>query len=322
MNKPLVSIVVPVYNTSRHLLKCLESLRFQTYESCQFILVNDGSTDDSLQICQEFQNKDIRFHTITQNNQGVAAARNLGLDHATGDFVGFVDSDDFIETNMIEKMVSSLLLHAADVIECSVNLLNWDLSLKASQILKDDELMGNYIIVEKYAMQKNTLNYSCNKIFRAKVIENLRFPIKKASEDYYFNVQVLNKCHKSVTLSDTLYNYVLHSESTTGKSFHMGRLDSVSCGIDVLNMQKENFPLLVPYYSIYILEKIIVEFMNVHSSSINRDLKKSIKSDLIGKFRLYSPFVTKDALLKAKLTFRRKHYIMFKLFPTLYVHIR
>jgi glycosyltransferase involved in cell wall biosynthesis len=299
----------------------MDSLRFQTYENCQFILVDDGSTDESLKICLEQQNKDKRFNTITQSNQGVAAARNLGLDYARGDFVGFVDSDDFIDLRMIEKMVSSLLLHTADFVECSVNLLNEDFSVRASQILSDSVLTSNDAIVKGYAMQQNVLNYTCNKIFRSKVIEDVRFPIRRASEDYSFNVAVLNQCHKSITLSEPLYNYVLHPESATGKSFHIGRLDSVTCGIDVLNLQKERFPSLIPYYAIYILEKIMVEFMYVHSSVISRDLKKSIKSDLISKFRLYFSFVTQEALSKANITYRYKHYMFFRLLPILYVRI-
>ena len=106
-DKPLISIIVPVYNTEEYLKTCLKSLRLQTYKNLEFIIVNDGSTDKSLDICKEYVFIDNRFKLINQENKGRAAARNTGISKVSGEYIGFVDSDDWIEKDMFEHLYDS-----------------------------------------------------------------------------------------------------------------------------------------------------------------------------------------------------------------------
>ena len=115
MSNAVVSIIVPVYNTKDYLACCIESLLGQTYTELEIILVDDGSTDDSLDICRNYQMLDSRIHVLHQNNQGVSAARNLGLDAATGDYITFVDSDDELCLNAIEILLNCIRKNQGDI---------------------------------------------------------------------------------------------------------------------------------------------------------------------------------------------------------------
>ncbi len=318
MSQSLVSVIVPVFNASRYLRKCLESLKNQAYDRCEFILIDDGSTDDSRRICDEYCAVDSRFICFSQHNQGVAAARNHGLDVAKGEYIGFVDADDYVEPNMIQTLIHALIESNADVAECSVNLVDEHGHVRSKQLLIERFLNNNKEIVSHYAKQDSVLNYTCNKIFRATKIGNIRFPYFKTSEDYYFNVLVLNRCHRSVTLRVSLYNYVLHSQSSTGQSFHLGRLDAITSGIKIYDIQKAIHPTLSPYYAVYILEKIIQEYGRIQSSKIDAESIKSVSKDLIIKFRKYMHEVDLGIMIEMKLKFRWKHYKLFYFFPKIY----
>ena len=124
--KKLISVMVPVYNVAPYITNCLESLIHQTYTNLEIILVDDGSTDNSLEICQEYAKKDKRIKVIHKENGGLSTARNAGLDVATGDYYSFVDSDDYISTRFYEIMLKIALEHSADIVECDYNKIPFE----------------------------------------------------------------------------------------------------------------------------------------------------------------------------------------------------
>ena len=121
MNK-LISIIMPVYNAEKYLNRSIESIMNQTYNNIEIILVNDGSTDNSLEICTSYQEKDNRIKLINQANKGVSFARNKGIDEATGDYIMFIDSDDYVEKNMIEDMVSKITEDDIDLVISGIKM--------------------------------------------------------------------------------------------------------------------------------------------------------------------------------------------------------
>ena len=118
-NEPLISIIVPVYNVEKYLSKCIDSIINQTYKNIEIILIDDGSTDSSGAICDKYALVDSRIHVLHIENSGVSNARNVGLNHATGDYIGFVDSDDYIEPNMYELLLEELIADDVDVVQCN-----------------------------------------------------------------------------------------------------------------------------------------------------------------------------------------------------------
>lgn len=140
-----ISIVVPIYNTSFFLNKCIESIVNQSYSKLEIILVNDGSTDNSLSICDSYASQDDRIIVISKENGGLSSARNAGLDVATGDFIGFVDSDDFVASDMYEQLLDAILASNADVAECGYYLHDGIRPRDSKKALFDDIVSGEYV---------------------------------------------------------------------------------------------------------------------------------------------------------------------------------
>lgn len=210
MNKEmkLVTIIVPIYNVEKYLEKCVESLLSQTYKNIEIILVNDGSTDGSLRICRKFAELDKRIRIIDKINGGLSDARNAGLDAAHGEFVGFVDSDDWIAAEMYQRLVTACEMYHADMSACKTKLVN-------EEIIQDEELDSNYICLsQKEALQaqitedKNVdINVSvCCKLYRRDLIGDIRFQ-KVYYEDVLFSISILQRVNKCAFDSTALYYY-------------------------------------------------------------------------------------------------------------------
>jgi glycosyltransferase involved in cell wall biosynthesis len=211
--KPLISIIIPVFNTANYLDQCINSLLQQTYTNCEFIFINDGSTDNSLYILEKHKAKDSRIHIVSQENKGVSIARNNGLKIAKGSYIGFVDSDDWIEKDMY-----SILFEAIQLYSCDVVLSNMVTFLKDNKVVLNysfpiNEKLNNDFIKDTilpYLIENDDLYSSCNKLFITSIIKenNIQFPSKnKLSEDNVFNLLYFNKIKSMVYLDYSGYNY-------------------------------------------------------------------------------------------------------------------
>ena len=166
MNNPLVSILLPVYNTSAYLPQCLDSVLAQTYENLQVVLVDDGSKDNSLEICQQYAAKDSRIEVYHQENQGVATARNALLSKIKGDYFFFVDSDDWIELDMIEFLLTRAEKERADIVTCDIVINDSKVSSDYfSKIYSKDEA------VERFLYHLEFRGSLCNKLMKITVLE-------------------------------------------------------------------------------------------------------------------------------------------------------
>lgn len=206
----MVSIIVPIYNTEQYLSKCLESIRTQTYLDIEVIMIDDGSTDDSGSIAKKFAERDNRFCLYSQYNLGVSAARNNGLNRCTGEFVIFVDSDDWLEPQMIEKLVSNMIGHNVDISCCqydrnkmfSENITKvWDRNTALQNFLEHKKINGSLV----------------NKLFKKKLIQNIRLDesIKYGEDALFLWKNLLNV--SSIAISpDILYHVTLHDDSASG----------------------------------------------------------------------------------------------------------
>lgn len=220
MNKsPLISIIIPVYNVEKYLKECLNSVVNQTYANLEIILVNDGSTDKSPQICDEFALQDSRIKVFHQKNSGVSSARNKGLDSVSGDFITFVDSDDTIEKEHIQNMV---------------NLLKDDTDIVCTPARKDlpefevRELSGidglKYILDERYFINFfKDVKFdwgNCNKLFKADIVKSIRFlPDEKVGEDFSFLWKAFLNSNKFIFGNKNTYNYRRSETSVMASKF-------------------------------------------------------------------------------------------------------
>lgn len=215
-----VSVIVAAYNIQDYIVKCLESIANQTYKNLEVIVVDDGSSDNTGKLADEFAENDNRFIVIHKENGGVSSARNRGIDVAGGDFIGFVDGDDTIENDMYEMLVNNAIKYDADISHCGYKLVE-----NAKETLIHGT--GNIIIQDRKKGILDLMDGSLiepgiwNKIFRKKIVGDTRLDEGlKINEDLYFNILLFNKANKSVFEDKAKYYYIKRENSSTTSSLN------------------------------------------------------------------------------------------------------
>lgn len=230
-NKKLVSIIIPIYNTEKYLKKCIESIINQTYRYLEIILVNDGSTDESLKICQTFAENDNRISIIDKSNGGISDARNYGIDVATGEYIVFVDSDDFIHPEMIEILYNAINLKEADVAICSYKCVKDNEAFeqeKGYDALSNLKTMSNEeALHELFGDNMVMYTVAWNKMYRSKLFYSIRYPKGKIHEDEYITYKLLYSSNVVVYVNQNLYYYLQRADSTMGKGLSKKNYDKV-----------------------------------------------------------------------------------------------
>lgn len=206
-----VSIIIPVYNVQTYLPQCLDSVLMQSYVSWEAILVDDGSTDDSVQICDDYAARDSRFKVIHQANAGAANAKNTGLDQVEGVYVTFLDSDDWVESDWLETMVGAAVSEQAHVVECDFRKEY----MGRSEIVNEWE--SALFTAESYLAQFLS-NWTCslfwNKLYRADLLKDIRFRReRRCIDDEFFTYKVISGAGKIARISKVLYHYRQRSSS-------------------------------------------------------------------------------------------------------------
>lgn len=245
-NYPLISVIVPVYNVALYLRRCIESILRQTYSNFELILINDGSSDGSEEICNTYQSKDKRITVINQANQGVSSARNRGLQIARGQYICFVDSDDYIDKNYLEVLYGLATEYKVDLA-----IVDFEKVYENSLRPKDnnaphvpDSLMNSQsLIINLY--EKEIFMTVWGKIYSRKLIRDIYFRDFKIGEDVEFNYKVYKKVKKAVKSDRKLYKYFQRKGSTVHSPFSMKKYDQVLLFHELyLEMRAENHPLL------------------------------------------------------------------------------
>lgn len=229
----LVSVIVPIYNVEKYLKQCLDSIINQSYEKLEIILVDDGSTDDCPCICEEYAENDNRIHVIHKKNAGLGMARNSGLDIATGDFVVYVDSDDWLEKTMVEKLLLAIDCEDADFVVCGYNkqFSNGNLFLSkpcctTKTVFSHNEIK-DMVLYPILGAKPDALNdverEMCvwTNMYRMSIIKEnrLRFVNERQylSEDLFYNINYIIHVKRAVFIPECLYNYRVNAFSLTNK---------------------------------------------------------------------------------------------------------
>lgn len=260
--KPKVSIIIPVFNVERFLRKSLHSIINQTFKKIEIIIINDGSTDDSLKICQEFERKDPRIKVIDQQNQGVSGARNEGLKIATGEYIGFIDPDDWIEPTMFEQMYNSIISNNADLTICDYFIeAGKDTELKSLKIDKNilqkheirDLIIENMIGADHLFKQNEVIMGSvCRLLIKRSNLEKWEIKFKRdlaLMEDLIFCIEYLIQTEKISIVNKPLYHYV----------------KNISSAVNSYRENKEN-----ELKNVFKILKDILESEKLYSSFVNK----------------------------------------------------
>lgn len=221
----LISIIIPVYKVEAYLKNCIESVIGQTYKNLEIILVDDGSPDNCSKICDEYASIDNRIKVIHKENGGLSSARNAGLDIATGDYLSFIDSDDFVSKEFIEKLHSLCVNNDTEISICDYMQFQDEVELKDVEV-KIDTYSPHGIQKNMYSNDYAKMVVVWNKLYKKSLYENLRFPIGKINEDEFTTYKVFYNTKKNVVVTnEPLYFYRYNENSIMGKKYNIKRLD-------------------------------------------------------------------------------------------------
>lgn len=215
--KPKISVIVPVYNVENYLVRCIDSILKQTFERFELILVNDGSTDDSLNICKRYLNLDKRIKLVSQANKGLSAARNTGLRYASGDYICFVDSDDFVEKNYLLLLLKNIEKYNSDISMCEYYLTNDNGKKYSVEEFNESKSISTLSGKETFSYFYKD-NYVANVVAWNKIYKKYLFDNIKYNEGYYFEDELIAlplfyKAKKVSFVRIPLYNYVQRKDS-------------------------------------------------------------------------------------------------------------
>jgi len=282
-NSKIVSVIIPVFNIEKYIKKCIESVISQTFKDLEIILIDDGSTDLSSEICKEFEKKDQRILVISQKNQGLSAARNRGIKISSGRYLTFVDGDDLIEKDMIEFLLDDLLKNDADISVCGI----WD-SYKKSDgniqkmcrnfknkfgILKSYEALKEVLINGKISL------FAVAKLYKREIFDKIEFPVGLTYEDAHTIPLIITKVKTISYNLDPKYLYMRRQGSITNSCFKVSDFSVIKAYEKHLDMVKKFYPealdhirfrLLWSY--VYLLDKIIFS-----KSFPKKELKNIVK---------------------------------------------
>lgn len=237
----LISVIVPIYNVEKYLTKCIESIINQTYKNLEIILVDDGSPDNCPIICDEYAKKDSRIKVIHKKNGGLSDARNVGLNIAAGEYIMFIDSDDFVEIDMMESMMNNMINSNVDLVVCNIKYI-YDNSEKV-KYNQEDKILDKYEAMQEYIKDGIVQAVAWNKLYKRNLINGMRYKVGKINEDEFFTYKIVDRTNKIYYNSKPFYNYVQRNTSIMG-SYSIKRLDAVEASYERLNFIKERYPEL------------------------------------------------------------------------------
>lgn len=275
-----ISVIVPIYNVEKYLRRCIDSIINQTYRNLEIILVNDGSLDGSLDICKRYEKLDSRIKLINKKNGGLSSARNEGLKIATGDYISFIDSDDWINEDMYESLLSNAIKYNADIsVGGVINLLEKDNSY---EVIKNSftgvhkiQCISGEEAIEKFLMESWA---SWDKIYKREIHEDIYFPLGEINEDEAIAIEILKRCNKVVYDNKNFYNYIKRENSITTSKFNKKKFDWYKHCKNNLKFIEQEYPKLIKKAEKRLLDSMLWSLNSM--IDINKDYEE-YRKDII-----------------------------------------
>lgn len=272
--KQLISVIIPAYNIEQYIERCLESVCGQTYSRLEIIVIDDGSTDGTGNIIDELAKKDSRIITIHKENGGVSAARNTGLDIAKGDYIGFVDGDDIIESDMYELLLRNALKYQADISHCGYQMVfpnRVDHYYNTGEVRIQNQYEGVYDLIKADKVEPGLWN----KLYKRELVSAHRLDNKiKINEDLLYNYILFKEAKISVFEDVSKYHYMIRSNSASTSKINKNKLEDPLLVLQKMMKQEtgETYQLLEKRYT-YLLEKVV----SMKSSKLDDELVEIYK---------------------------------------------
>lgn len=254
MNTPLISVIVCIYNVEKYLRKCIDSIQKQSYTNLEIILVDDGSEDLCPLICDEFAKADSRIRVIHKKNGGLSEARNVGLDIARGDYIGFVDGDDYIKSDMYEHLFREIVKADADMAVCNFTYVDDRYNyIENRNFLMPvlDEILDSEEYIKRLTAQCGWYFVTVwNKLYKKRLFDDLRFPVGKQHEDEFLIHHLVFRCERIVCVKLSLYYYVQRADSIMGQKQILKMMDYGDALIDRYYFAKSKGNCMLQYNTI------------------------------------------------------------------------
>lgn len=247
---PLISIIVPVYKAEKYLNRCVDSILNQTLKDFELILIDDGSPDQSGNLCDNWAQKDNRVRVIHQDNKGAGAARNAGLNLAHGDYIGFVDSDDWIEPQMYEILYKAILAYDSDISECSLisrkqwsKRDNYDVDRFPFVVKNREEMLSMFFRVHG---EKRIFSV-CSKLIKKSLLNNFKFKEGTISEDISASYYFIMKTNRVAVTDFSFYNYFVNQQGVTKSPVTMKDMEYIQAFLRIYHDIKKSYPKFEGY---------------------------------------------------------------------------
>lgn len=284
----LISIVLPIYNVEKYLKKCIETILNQTYDNIEILLVDDGSTDHSGEICDEFEKKDKRIKVIHKTNGGLSDARNTGLKHAKGKYISFIDSDDYVSEKYVEELYTLLKTNNAQIAVCNFQRVKEDGQVVSTEDIQSETLSSKEAL-EKLNDRKfyPTSIVAWNKLYDIKLFDDILYPLGKLHEDEYTTYKLYYKAKKVVITSNVLYYYRTVQTSIMNRTFNKNRLDIIEALEERMEFFKEKnekklYELsLIQYESVLMIHYMNCKFYLEDAKDIQEEILNKYKKNYI-----------------------------------------
>lgn len=251
--KPLISIIVPVYNVEKYVEQCLDSLIKQTLFNIEIIVVDDGSTDNSASICQRIAESDSRIRFFRKKNGGLSDARNFGMKYVSSDFVGFIDSDDYVDPNFYEILYNAVRDYNVQIAVAQIKKIDNQGNLIFKSGYYCNGLLSTEDALKSMLSAKGISNSVCNKLFDFKLFDGMEFPIGKLYEDEYVTYKIIDNCKNIYFTSEISYYYRFNQSSITNKPFTEKEMDRIEASNIRINYLKEHHPALIDLGKCYLM---------------------------------------------------------------------
>lgn len=274
-----ISIIIPVYNVEKYIVECLESIVNQTYNNLEIILIDDASPDRCPEICDHYALRDNRVIVIHQNNMGLSGARNSGLKIATGDYILFWDSDDYLALDYCEKMLQATQCHHADITVgeiITVDETGKEINDDNGLHFKQSRIVNNYEAMQMLICQKEMKGFACGKLYKKEIVEGIVFPIGKVYEDRFTVPKYFHKA-KTVYLCKGAYAYYRIRNSSishmvSGEKFE----DLLEAERWMIQYCEENYPDLAGQMKSVYFGRYIHLWILLYDAGKNEEAKKLV----------------------------------------------
>lgn len=287
MGKNLISVILPTYNVEEYIGKCLDSLINQTYKNLEILVVDDGSTDNSGKIADQYALNDNRIRVIHKLNGGVSDARNVGIENATGDFIGFVDPDDFVSLDFYEFLMKLQKENDADIVQCDYvrvykeNVDTFEFPIKKEEFkIVTDKYGAFYMYLSDDDDTSTHFAVLWNKLYRKEIFENIKFPTGKTHEDQFTVYKLLDKCNKFVFSNNVKYGYYQRKNSIMTKKLTTKRFEVFEAFDNFIEYLQKNEYEEFEGYLLRRYLRMVIEIADLLDTADFED-RESLKNDLI-----------------------------------------